>query len=148
MSLYDLAADLFQDINRVRASELTATDSWRDPTELELLVGKGVKLPKLRANRQDTGDQTPTLDILAGCLEDIHQVRVETQLLEQDTGGMHDQIMVEVKENMCAAHFPLKFGICSFRHIIRMAKLAYSASLEGWSARSIDGRVISFPLFS
>ena len=83
MSLYSLAADLFAYIDKVRAAApdpiipskkqpRLADDEQGDRLHLISEVGP----PQLRDRRQNgKTEQTPTLELLEGCLHDIHEVR-------------------------------------------------------------------------
>lgn len=85
MSLYSLATDLFEDIDKVRAAAPDPTISAK--TQPRLLDGEPgdrlcikfngeVQLPQLVAWQQNgKTEQTPTLELLEGCLHDIHEVR-------------------------------------------------------------------------
>lgn len=84
MSLYSLATDLFADIDKARAA---ATDTIipsekKQPRLVDdgpsdrLHLTSGVGLPQPRDRRQNgETEQTPTLELLEGCLHDIHEVR-------------------------------------------------------------------------
>lgn len=81
MSLYNLAEDLFADIDRVRVAAPKPRSDARthmrstDNDQENIRIVNEVKLPLLRFSPRD-GDtpQTPTLELLEGCLRDIHKV--------------------------------------------------------------------------
>lgn len=84
MSLYSLATDLFADIDKVRAAAADPiTPSKKEQPRLvddepgdQLHLTSGVGLPQPRDRRQnDKTEQTSTLELLEGCLHDIHEVR-------------------------------------------------------------------------
>lgn len=84
MSLYSIATDLFADIDKVRAAAPDPTIPSK--TKQSRLIDDGLGdrphsiseagLPQVRDRRQNgKTEQTSTLELLEGCLHDIHEVR-------------------------------------------------------------------------
>lgn len=84
MSLYSIATDLFADIDKVRAAAPDPTIPSK--TKQSRLIDDGLGdrphsiseagLPQVRGRRQNgKTEQTSTLELLEGCLHDIHEVR-------------------------------------------------------------------------
>lgn len=83
MSLYSIASDLFEFTGRIERSRsvaaLTARGSTsRESPHREPRTREDLELPKISPSKESPTEQAPTLDILADCLEYIHQVQIKT----------------------------------------------------------------------
>lgn len=83
MSLYSIAADLFEFTDRIERSrsvdESTARASTaRDSPHREPQTKGDLELPNIFPGKENPTERAPTLDILADCLEYVHQVQIRT----------------------------------------------------------------------
>lgn len=91
MSLYSIAADLLEFTDRTERSrsvhaQTARASAARDSPRREPRTRRDLEPPKLCSSEENPTEQAPTLDILADCLDHIHQV--QRRMLMYFLGGV------------------------------------------------------------